>query len=248
MATTEFPKGYFSESYTSHMPTAAELDRDLAPFKSTLVAFVKGLPENAKLLDAGCGVGKAIKTVRAYRPDVEISAMDISDVAAYLPEHVKFQVASVEQIGDIYAENSFDAIICQHVIEHLIYPMDMMQNFKKVLKPDGRLFLETPNWSRALIPFSPTYFWNDYTHIRIFTKNTMRKLMHDFNFDILSIKTVSSSEVVVRDDSVKKIGKVFNKGGRSVMAFIRKVILTIFLRITNPFLFDILIVVATNKK
>lgn len=246
--TSQFPKGYFSASYSTRIPTKEELDRDLAPFKHTLVQFIKKLPKNAKILDAGCGVGKALKTVMAYRSDVKVYAMDITDMSGYIPKEVPFQIGVVEKVQEMYEENFFDAIICQHVFEHLLYPMPAMEAFKKVLKNEGELFLETPNWSRAILPFSETFFWNDYTHIRIFTKFTMERLFHDYNFDIKEMKTVSSSGMTVRDDSVSKVKKVFQKENRNWGRFFKKVVRVGFIRIVSPFLKDILIVIGVNKK
>lgn len=246
--TSQFPKGYFAASHSTRVPTKDELDRDLAPFKRTLVQFVKNLPKNAKVLDAGCGVGKALKTILAYRPDVKVYAMDITDMRDYIPKEVPFQIGVVEKVHEMYEASFFDAIICQHVFEHLLYPMPAMEAFKKVLKTGGKLFLETPNWSRAILPFSETFFWNDYTHIRIFTRFTMERLFHDYYFDIEEIKTVSSSGITVRDDSIAKIKRVFKKENQSFIRLFKKAFRVGIIRILSPFLKDILIVVGVNRK
>lgn len=248
MVEQQFPKGYFGQSATPLLPTKEALDQDLAPFKATLVRFIKDLPPNATLLDAGCGVGKAVKTVLAYRPDVAIVAVDVSDVRRFLPDMVAFHRVSVEGLAERFGEDAFDAVICQHVMEHLLYPIAMMENFKKVLRPKGRIFLETPNWSRALLPFSLTYFWNDYTHIRIFTKETMRRLLSDFEFELTELKTVSSSGVFARGDSPSKVKELYHASDQCGAGFARNVMLKILVRIVNPFLRDILIAIGVNKK
>jgi 2-polyprenyl-3-methyl-5-hydroxy-6-metoxy-1,4-benzoquinol methylase len=162
----------------------------------TLSDLVRDLPKNARVLDAGCGIGKTLWSLVKNRPDLKLSAIDISDVSNKLPESVHFQVASVEDIGTLFKENEFDAIICQHVIEHLIFPTKLMEGFKKVLKSNALAYIETPNWIRAYLPFYPRlWFWSDYTHVRIFSKETMRRLMHDFDFEILTMKLFSSSKV-----------------------------------------------------
>lgn len=122
MESQKFPKGYFSKSYSSVIPTKEDLNKTLPKFRRFLVSFINQLPSNAKVLDAGCGVGKFTKLILVFRPDIEIFAIDISDVKEFLPEKVNFQVVSTEDIGNIFKENFFDAIICLHVIEHLLYP------------------------------------------------------------------------------------------------------------------------------
>ena len=44
----------------------------------------------------------------------------------------KVSKMSAEDIGKRFEENSFDAIICQHVIEHLLYPTNLATGIKKI--------------------------------------------------------------------------------------------------------------------
>ena len=250
MEKSQFPSKYFGQKISSDIPSKEELDKKLAKFKKHLVSFVNNLPPRAKVLDAGCGKGKAVRIIMAYRPDIEIFPIDITDVKELLPDEIKpkFQVASVENVGEFFNDNYFDAIICQHVLEHLLYPMAMMENFKRVLKNDGRLFLETPNWTRAIFPFFSLYFWNDYTHVRIYTKTAMKKLFNDYDFEVNLLRTVSSSGVIVKSDSINKVQNIYQKENRSIFKFAKKAIKTLLIRAINPFLKDILIGIAINRK
>ena len=121
----------------------------------TLDDFIRSLPEGASVLDAGCGPGKILHHIAKIRPDLRVKACDIRDTSAQLPSGVVFQVGSVENLGHLYGENEFDAIITQHVIEHLLFPMPFIEGCKQVLKPGGLLYIETPNWIRAYLPFYP---------------------------------------------------------------------------------------------
>lgn len=248
MKNREFPKAYFGENPSIRLSTSEELDRNLAKFKRTLVLFIKGLPQGARVLDAGCGKGKASRIIMAYRPDITVSGVDISDVKDFLPEGVEFKTGGVEDVAEMFPENHFDAIICQHVFEHLLYPMGAMVAFKKVLRNKGKIYLETPNWARAIIPVSQTFFWNDYTHIRIFTVAAMRRLFGDFNFEIIDVKTLASAGFFMSDDSISKVRGVYREKDKNIWKFLKQIILVAVLRLLNPFIKDILIVVAINKK
>ncbi len=185
----------------------------------TLKDLINELPKNARVLDAGCGIGKTLQALVRDRPDLKLSAIDLRDTSHLLPKAVHFQVASVEDIGALFKENEFDAIISQHVIEHLLFPMKLMEGFKKVLKPNALVYIETPNWTRAYLPFYPRlWFWSDYTHVRIFSKETMSRLCKDFDFEIIHMKSFSSSKIT----SLKSI--------------------------VGPLILDMLFVVARNKK
>ncbi len=41
-------------------------------------------------------------------------------------------------------DNSYDTIICYHVLEHIIDDMKAISELKRILKPGGKLILQTP--------------------------------------------------------------------------------------------------------
>lgn len=50
-----------------------------------------------------------------------------------------------------YADHSFDAVVSMDVIEHVVEPLGWVKEALRVLKPNGLLFLTTPNYgSRSL--------------------------------------------------------------------------------------------------
>jgi len=48
-------------------------------------------------------------------------------------------------------KNKFDVVTCIHVIEHVMHPKDFMHSLLKLVKPEGILFLETPNADSHLL-------------------------------------------------------------------------------------------------
>lgn len=247
----EFPQTYFGAKNPT-IPTVEDFDKKVAPFKRYLVQYVKSLPQNAKVLDVGCGTGKAIKMVMVYRPDVTIYATDITDMTGHLPSKVEFKKGSAEDLDKMYPKNFFDAIICQHVIEHLLHPMPMINAMREVLKPGGKVYIETPNWTRMFAPFAHLFFWNDYTHIRIFSPFAFHKLFLEHNYSVDKVVSVSSTTFFVRryhDDS-EKTDKKKNPEVISANIIARShapLAFRIFSRLVNPFLRDILIGIATKK-
>lgn len=56
-----------------------------------------------------------------------------------------------------YAENRFDLVVSMEVIEHLDDPRPWLSELFRVTKPDGMLFLTTPNYaSRGLVAIERT--------------------------------------------------------------------------------------------
>jgi len=92
-----------------------------------------------KILDLGCGVGDFSEAIKFYRPDLEISAVDISANAIALAKRrglkVKFCVADAHNLP--YGVNYFDAVVCFDLIEHVKSPKKVLAEINRVLKPGG---------------------------------------------------------------------------------------------------------------
>jgi SAM-dependent methyltransferase len=238
----EFPPEYFAAQGRTD---ASKNEKEYAPFKKYLITFIKALPQNARVLDVGCGAGKTIRVIKTFRPDVTILGTDISDVRAILPHDVEFTQGSAEDLGTMYPAESFDAVICQHLIEHLIFPMPLTEGILKVLKPGGMLFIETPNWTRMFAPFAHFFFFNDYTHVHIYTPFSLRRLLLEFEFTVNQVVTVSScvwfpkpipKSAIAAQETATQNSYVHQSTGSRILA-----------RLLNPFMRDILIAVATKK-
>ncbi|MBI4661672.1 MAG: class I SAM-dependent methyltransferase [Verrucomicrobia bacterium] len=89
-------------------------------------------------------------------------------------------VASLEEQRDVdhdllafpypFADNYADAIHCSHVLEHLPPTNKVMEEFYRLLKPEGLLFIECPHfsWAEAYRHYEHCHFFTagsfDYFH------------------------------------------------------------------------------------
>ena len=80
----------------------------------------------------------------------------------------------------------------QHVFEHLHDVYSAFQEFVVCTKKRGYIILETPNWTRLFIPFHNDFFWNDYSHVRIFTKKSFANLAKEFGLEVVLVQSLSS--------------------------------------------------------
>jgi SAM-dependent methyltransferase len=143
---------------------------------SSLDDFIRGLPKNARLLDAGCGNGIVYRYIHGARKDVRIFAVDIRNVKH--DKFVRFSRGSVEKMP--YKNSFFDAIICFHVIEHLNKPERAVGEFYRTLKPNGRILIETPHWVSAITPIGYN-FYSDKTHKKPFSKKRLASMLKKFD-------------------------------------------------------------------
>ncbi len=110
-----------------------------------------GLPATEmRILIAGCGAGHEAAWIQ-NRFSALVDAVDVDD---FVPAELKgqadlnFQIASVCELP--FADDSFDAIFYHHVIEHVDRPDDSLVELARVLKPNGWIFIGTPNRQRLV--------------------------------------------------------------------------------------------------
>ena len=111
-----------------------------------LAFFTSLLPEQGKVLDAGCGAGEPVAKY-LVADGFRVTGIDVSKRMLAL---AKQQVPQGEFLeGDItnlnFPEASFDGVVCLYTIWHISKRKHelVFQNFYRVLKPGGILFFNT---------------------------------------------------------------------------------------------------------
>lgn len=108
----------------------------------------KYLPDrNAYILDIGCGNGRFLNYLYhfgyTHLYGTELSGKSLQRSQQY--NYLKIFEGSIETIN--FENNFFDAICIFHVLEHTQNPIFTLNKIKKILKPEGYLFISFPNIS-----------------------------------------------------------------------------------------------------
>jgi 2-polyprenyl-3-methyl-5-hydroxy-6-metoxy-1,4-benzoquinol methylase len=119
----------------------------LLPFQRTAIerAF-RSLPRTAKhgrLLDIGFGSGAFLDAARAIGWEVTGIDTDSKVVSNALKRGLNVYQGDLEVLAG--ESNAFDVITLSHVIEHVHKPIPVLEACYRLLKPGGKLWLETPN-------------------------------------------------------------------------------------------------------
>lgn len=97
-----------------------------------------------RLLDVGCGDGSWLAGMREMGWQVEGQDVDAQAAArARSAYNVPVRLGQLQEVA--FAENAFDAITMNHVIEHLHDPVGVLRECHRLLKPGGTLVAITPN-------------------------------------------------------------------------------------------------------
>ncbi len=139
--------------------------------------------QRGRLLDAGCGAGKAMALLvaagyQATGLDISLSALE--KMRAH--SSAAGAVAGVLDSSLPFADGTFDTVFCCEVIEHLLDVPRSLAEMRRVLRPGGTLFLSTPyhgrlkNLALALLGFEQHYDPAG-PHIRFFTVKSLSHLL-----------------------------------------------------------------------
>lgn len=97
-----------------------------------------------KVLDVGCRVGTTL--LKLHQMDYTPTGIDI--VPEYVEAAKKYSGCPVYTMGASnmsFEDESFDMIICTETLEHVLSQLETLQEFHRVLKPNGKIFLSVPN-------------------------------------------------------------------------------------------------------
>jgi len=175
-------------SYSEAYFTARESWRDWGIEASELIRLANVTP-GVRVLEIGCGGGGLLRML--HERGASVVGIDALNVALNLARRrdVALQRLYVVQIGaDItlpFRDASFDAIIGQHVVEHLPDVSAALREWKRLLKPNGRIALATPN---ARYP-DPAHF-ADAGHTQVFSPAELRGVVERAGLGVESCYTV----------------------------------------------------------
>ena len=113
--------------------------------RDTAVLSVAGLPpgHGRRLLDVGCGSGEFLSRMRER--GWAVIGVEPDPVAAAAARRDDLDVRDGMLEDAAFADESFDAVVLSHVIEHVHDPIALLRECGRILRPGGRLVLTTPN-------------------------------------------------------------------------------------------------------
>lgn len=162
--------------------------------------ILKHIPKDKKILDVGCSYGFFLKMISERREPERVTGVDLN------PEDVErakslglpnsdFYTGDAEDLNFL-SPNSMDVVVCTEVLEHVRKPKNALKEFKRVLRPGGKLILTVPNdkklhlIKKLIHKFKlGKFFKNPPTgensgHLHVFSKKIILKLLEKSGFEI----------------------------------------------------------------
>ena len=129
------------------------IEYDAMDFLEVNTAFAESAlalcPPTALILDAGTGTARIPIIMCQRRPQWQIIGIDLAQSMleigrqnveqAGLQQQIKLELVDAKQMP--YPDAYFDMVISNSIIHHLPNPLPFLEELKRVLKPNGAIFL-----------------------------------------------------------------------------------------------------------
>lgn len=146
-----------------------------------------------KLLDVGCGSGGYINLSYYKELEKEYRIYGIDFLEENIISIKKRYPGGSFRVGDVhnlpFKDNSFDAILARHVLEHVYNIEKTIREIKRVCKKNALLFVAVPHprFEHVMMYLIPHYMKKKHHHERIFNKDEFVKMLVREGFKIEKI-------------------------------------------------------------
>lgn len=152
-----------------------------------VIESLASLQPHSRLLDAGAGS----QQFRPFADHLDYVSQDFNGYVGDLERGFatganEYIYGNTDIIGDVWnidaKDESFDAILCTEVLEHIPYPIETIAEFSRLLRQNGTLILTAP--SNCLRHFDPFFFSSGYSD------RWYEHILPKYGFEIISLQPV----------------------------------------------------------
>lgn len=157
-------------------------------FANDILKDIMFYKSGGELLDVGCGAG--ILADEANQKGYQASGLEINPSAAKEgggEYHISIFNTPLEQLHEL--KRKWDVIVINHVLEHLLQPVQFLSDCIRLLKEDGILYIGVPSykgWTAAFEGKDWPHFFVDQ-HIWHWTKKTISCIVEKAGLSIIHI-------------------------------------------------------------
>lgn len=189
---------------------------------------LKQIPEGHRILDAGAGE----LANKKYCTHLNYVSQDFGQYdgqgdgkGLHMTTWDNSKLDLVSDIASIdVPDNSFDAILCSEVFEHIPHPIEAIKEFERILKKGGILILTAPFCSGT--HFSPYHFYTG------FNRYFYEKYLSDYGFEINEL-TLSGNYFQYIAQELYRLRFMAKKYTTTRLSFVSKILVIMMLRLLS---------------
>lgn len=145
----------------------------------------RAVPAGGKLMDVGAGIGGFLEEMRLY-PAWVAEGIDINRHAVSYSQSLGLPVRLADISTTDFGTSRYDAITMWEVIEHVSDPLGVMATIRRALKPEGPLFMSTPNADGLSQRIWGRYWqgWEFPRHLQVFSRTSLTTFLNTNGFSV----------------------------------------------------------------
>ena len=216
---------YYNEEYAPTNLSACDLAGDRPGSSSTLTstryaqllsALAPFVERHHAVLDVGCALGGFLNTLQSHGL-THLAGVDQTEI--YVAEarrstNHRIELGNAESLP--FEDGSFDAIVIEQVLEHLVHPLRAFEEARRVLRPDGVLCVGVPDAARYKnVPFFDYYWLLLREHIQHFDARHLALLAARAGFELCDVQHTTHA-VMSERMRMPNLCAIFRKRDRGV--------------------------------
>lgn len=162
------------------------------------------IPTTARrVLDVGCGKGTFAREVKQARGS-EVWGIELDPTAAAVArEHLdRVEVGDVDQCVEALPSSTFDCVVFNDVLEHLVHPDRTLRRVARILAPQGVVVASIPNvrYIGNLYELLIKRDWEyksggilDRTHLRFYTRKSLPRLFAAAGYELQRVDGINGT-------------------------------------------------------
>jgi SAM-dependent methyltransferase len=173
--TNPFLKGHF-EAFEYELPVLVKIIRKIQKY----------IPAG-ELLEVGCGRGDFLRVARAR--GFSVTGCDIFGGRKPVADGITFHDGALKDAK--FRDDFFDVVVVRNILEHLFDPNIEINEIKRVLKPQGYLYIKVPNVEfehglRCRLMYHREYHFDPPYHLNYFSPTSLCRFLTKARFDFFT--------------------------------------------------------------
>jgi SAM-dependent methyltransferase len=173
--TNPFLKEHF-EAFEYELPVLMKIIRKIQTY----------LPAG-ELLEVGCGRGDFLRVAQTH--GYSVTGCDIFGGRTPVADGIAFYDGTLKDAK--FPDHFFDIVVVRNILEHLFDPSVEIKEIKRVLRPNGYLYVKVPNveFEYGLccrLMYHRKYHFDPPYHLNYFSPTSLRRFLANTQFDFLT--------------------------------------------------------------
>lgn len=152
--------------------------------------LTSGIP--GRILDIGCGRGWMLSYLRGWGWEAYGTELSL-DSSSFARDHLKLNILPKNVEDCSFPSQHFDAVTIWHTLEHLHQPISTLREANRILKDNGLLIVEVPNFGslQAQLFGNKWFHLDSPRHLYHFDDKTLRKYLEKSGFRVIKSRNIS---------------------------------------------------------